>query len=524
MVTYTLAPTEIAYGVDRCRGRFFRDEDYDSRWSPPVGRESQCGGRMDDDYLCSRCLHNKARWRESCGTAEIRGGNQDWWGRVDDPMPARAPTLAGKNWVTEKKPCWVSAHAPAPAETVESLTATLTTLKAECAKASFDFDCLVEEEDEWPRESESEDLYERFREEQSNLQQLNKAIKEGSILPPAPAAAVPAEPETVESLRVKVADMRKKRDGSKRSLDEMRAEGWVISKAVKKAFADVREKIAVAQEHLALRAENAALKVVAATTNAEIGALRARIAALEEEIEDADSLNRSLTDQLAGEVARANESDFNCCAFEHEIKHLRSELEEAFAAKRQFSEDLELVATSNMNLERRCDEQAETIDGLRQRLDDVSTAKLLFGDDLAAALSRAEADAAKYRDLFNHLNDRAWSYGSTIATLREQIVSQQDLIRERDEARAEVAALRESVAVADHEVDEACEESADFQRALAHGDDRETELEAERDLWRGRFKDLRRLVVETLAEVEPILLREETMPAGVVLRTLSVLK
>ena len=99
-VSYILVPTDINYGVDRCRGRLFRDKDRDSRWSPPVGRESQCAGRVDEDFLCSRCLHNRARWRESCGTAS------DWWGRVDDPMPARAPTLAGKGWAAEKKPVW----------------------------------------------------------------------------------------------------------------------------------------------------------------------------------------------------------------------------------------------------------------------------------------------------------------------------------------------------------------------------------------------------------------------------------
>lgn len=693
-LSYTLAPTGIDYRFDRCRGRLFRDEDYDSRWSPPVGRESQCPGRVDEDSLCSRCLHNKARWRESCGTAEVRGGEQDWWGRVDDPLPARAPTLAGKGWVAEKAPVWRPAPAaPAPAaaaaeETVESLTATLAALTAEYWQIDFDYDCLVQDEDYWPKES--DDLDEQFRAEQAELRRLNKVIKEGGVLPPAPAAAAPpvAEPETVESLRVKVADMRKKRDDWKRCLDEMLAEGWLISKHVRKAFADVREKIAFAREHLALRAENAALKArvgaleeaaakvnaaalqVGTASTAENGALRARIAALEEELADADSLSKSLTEQLAGEVARADEADFHRRAFENENERLmesngrlRAELEEAFAAKRQFSEDIgaalkraadaeesaELVSSSNADLQRRCDDQAETIammgetiDGLRRGLDEAAEAKLRFSDDFATA----EADAAKYRELFNHLNDRVWGYGGTIASLRRrieaseplrriseleeqvaalraqnaevtcsfhfevgrcikwesrayaaeaaraapgetevhelraQLVAQKELILARDKAiaeiaalkaaaaedrenmvhwmargeaaekmlkeqraaldqsvvqhgemtqeierlRAEVAALQERAAVADHEADEAHEESADFQHALAHGDDREEELEAERNRWQERYKDLRRLIAETLAEVEPILERERTMLAGVVLRALSLLK
>lgn len=666
-LSYTLAPTDINYSVDRCRGRLFRDEDYDIRWTPPVGRESQCAGRVAEDSLCSRCLHNLARWRESCGAAEIRGGDQDWWGRVDDPMPARAPTLAGKGWVAEKNPGWNT-------DTVESLTATLAALTAEYWQIDFDYDCLVQDEDEWPRES--EDLDEQLREEQAELRRLNKVIKKGGVLPPAaPAAPAPA-PETVGSLRVKVAEMRKKRDDWKRCLDEMLAEGWLISKRVRKAFADVREKTAVAREHLALRAENAAA-AVPADAAAENAALRARIAALEEELADADSLSKSLTEQLAGEVARADEADFHRRVFESENERLmesngrlRAELEEAFAAKRQFSEDLELMSTSNTELQRRCDDQAETIEGLRTGLEETAAAKLRFSDDFAASLERAaaaEADAAKYRELFNHLNDRVWGYGGTIASLRRrietseplrriaeleeqvaalrgqnaevthsfhsevgrcimwenrayaaeaaraapgemevyelraQLIAQKELILARDKAIAEIAALkvaaaedranmvhwmargeaaekalgearaeisgketevaalrremktvcadrdrlvgetagqrdalsemtreierlRVAAAVADHEAEEAHEESADFQRALAHEGDREEELEAERYRWQERYKDLRRLIAETLAEVEPILEREETMPAGVALRALSLLK
>ena len=725
-LSYTLAPTDINYSVDRCRGRLFRDEDYDIRWTPPVGRESQCAGRVAEDSLCSRCLHNLARWRESCGTAAVRGGDQDWWGRVDDPMPARAPTLAGKGWVAEKNPGWNT-------DTVESLTATLAALTAEYWQIDFDYDCLVQDEDEWPRES--DDLDEQFRAEQAALRRLNKAIKDGVILPPAAPAPAPPAAETVGSLRVKVAEMRKKRDDWKRCLDELLAEGWLISKRVRKAFADVREKTAVAREHLALRAENAALKATAAAAavpadmTAENAALRARIAALEEELADADSLSKSLRTELDAEIQRANEigdsarrafeermvgvreeaaracreaadfkaqfeeADFHRRAFEkaHEeagaayCSHvaeltrqlgnleenyefstecnarLRAELEEAFAAKRQFSEDIGaalkraaeaeesavLVSSSNAELQRQCDDLAETIammgqtiDGLRRGLDEAASAKLRFSDDFAAA----QADAAKYRELFNRLNDRLWAYGGTLASLRRrieaseplrriteleeqvaalreknaevtrslhfevghaikwqnrayaaekpavgatevhelraQLVAQKELIRERDEARAEIEALKaaaaedrqsmvhwmergeaaekmlteqraaleqsavqhgemtreierlrsevtaleERAAVADHEADEAHEESADFQRALAHEGDREEELEAERYRWQGRYKDLRRLIAETLAEVEPILEREETMPAGVALRALSLLK
>ncbi len=590
-VSYTLAPTDINYGVDRCRGRLFRDEDYDSRWSPPVGRESQCPGRVDEDSLCSRCLHNKARWRESCGTAEIRGGNQDWWGRVDDPMPARAPTLAGKGWAAEKKPVWqppapAPAAAAAPADTVESLTATLAALTAEYAQIDFDYDCLVEEEDDWPRES--DDLDEQFREEQAELRRLNKVIKEGGVLPPAAAAPSAPAPETVESLRVKVAEMRKKRDDWKRCLDGLIAEGWLISKRVRKAFADVREKTAVAREHLALRAENAALKATAAApagTTAEIGSLRARIAALEEQLADADSLSKSLTEQLAGEIQRANEigdsarrafeermapvreeaaraireaadfkaqfeeADFHRRAFEkaHEEAgaayrshvaeltrqidnleenydlcresngRLRAELEGAFAAKRQFSDDLgaalkraadaeeetELVLSSNANLELRCEELGETIDGLRRGLDEASAAKLRFSDDFAAALERGEAAEKALKERQEALDQGAARH---------------------DEMMREIERLRAAVAVADHEADEAHEESADFQRALVYEGDREEALEAERDRWQERYKDLRRLIAETLAEVEPILERERTMPAGIALRALSLLK
>lgn len=485
-VSYTLAPTDINYSADRCRGRLFRDEDYDSRWSPPVGRESQCTGRVAEDSLCSRCLHNLARWRESCGTADVRGGDQDWWGRVDDPMPARAPTLAGTGWVAEKKPGW-------KADTVESLAATLAALTAEYAQFDFDYGCLAEEEDDWPRES--DDVDEQLRAEHVELRHLSKVIKEGGVLPPAaaaPAAAAPAPAaETLESLRVKIAEMRKTRDNLKRCLDEMLAEGWVISKRVRKAFADVREKIALAREVLALRAENAALKAAAVPADmvAENAALRARIAALEEELADADSLNKSLRVQLADAdslnksltaqlsdadslnkslKAQLDEADFHRRAFESENERLireindladqlesagdaatnweetngrlRAELEEAFAAKRQFSEDLELITASNNNLERRCEELEETIHGLRRNLEDR--------------------------------------------------------------------------AVADHEADVGREEAADLERALAY----------EKDRWLERYKELRRLIVEVLAEVEPVLARERTIPAGVVLRALSVLK
>lgn len=382
-------------------------------------------------------------------------------------------------------------------------------------------------------------------------------------------------------------------------------------------------------------------------TKAEFGAMRARIASLEEELTDADSLNKTLREQLAEETRRTDdlkaqldEADFHRRAFEEANGHLRK--------------DLELASASNTNLERRCEELAE----------EVATAK---------------AEAAKYRDLFVHLNDRVWVYGSTIADLRrrierseplcriseleeqvkalrkqnadvtrslyfevgesnkwqnrayaaeassaaggynpsagagcgekptvgatevhdlrKQLVAQQELIRERNEARgeivavkaaaaedranmvhwmergeaaekalkeqraaldqnavqhgemtreierlrataaqhgdmtqeierlrAEVAALEERAAVADHEADEAHEESADLGRALAYEGDREYELEAERDRWQERYKDLRRLIAETLAEVEPILERERTMPVGVILRALSLLK
>jgi chromosome segregation ATPase len=519
-LAYRLAPADINYGVDRCRGRLFPDESYDRRWEPAVGREAQCGGRVDEDFLCSRCLHNLARWRESCGTAERRGNNQDWWGRVDDPMPRRAPTL-GTAWAEEVKPTWKPVAAPAVApETVESLTATLAALTAEYAQIHFDYECLVEEEDDWPRES--DDLDDLLLAEQAELRRLNKAIKDGVILPPA-VVAIPTNPaavmETVESLRVKVAEMRKKRDDWKRTLDDLIAEGWVISKRVRKAFADVREKTAVAREHLALRAENAAFKsrgAAAPDAKAEIGALRARIVSLEEELADADSLCESLSAQLAGEVQRTNEvgdsarsacrkaadfkaqfeeADFHRRAFEEangrlmELNgRLRAELEEAFAAKRQFSEDLddvfqravdaeesaELVSTSNAALQYRCDEQEETIailkqtiEGLQRGLEEASAAKLRFSDDFAAALKRA-ADAERHVDAL----------------------------------RVELAAMQERAQVAEHEVDEAGEESDALQCALAHGDDREDSVREERDAWMSRYRDMRRLIGEVVAGVE----------------------
>ena len=594
-LSYTLAPTDINYSVDRCRGRLFRDDDYDIRWTPPVGRESQCAGRVAEDSLCSRCLHNLARWRESCGTAEVRGGDQDWWGRVDDPMPARAPTLAGKGWVAEKNPGWTcrpSHESCWNTDTVESLTATLAALTAEYAQIHFDYESLVEEEDYWPKES--DDLDEQLRAEQAALRRLTKVVKKGGILPPAAPVApapVPAA-ETVGSLRVKVAEMRKKRDDWKRIVDGLMAEGWLISKRVRKAFADVREKTAVARELLALRAENAALKAAAAAVAvvpadmvAENGALRARIAALEVELADADSLNKTLAEQLACEIQRANEvgdsarsafeermapvreeaaraireaadfkaqfeeADFHRRAFEkaHEEAgaayrshvaeltrqignleenydfskefngRLRAELEEAFAAKRQFSEDLgaalkratdaeeavELVSTSNASLERRCEELGETIDGLRRGLEEASQAKLRFSDDFAAALERAAAAEKMLKELREALDQSADQHG---------------------EMTREIERLRATAAVADYEAVEAHEEVADLGRALAYGGDREEELESERYRWQERYKDLRRLIAETLTEVEPILEREETMPAGVALRALSLLK
>jgi hypothetical protein len=64
--------------------------------------------------------------------------------------------------------------------------------------------------------------------------------------------------------------------------------------------------------------------------------------------------------------------------------------------------------------------------------------------------------------------------------------------------------------VAEHEVDEAGEESEALQRALAHGDDREESVAEERNTWISRYREIRRLATEVVRSVESALERGDT--------------
>jgi hypothetical protein len=83
-----------------CVGREFVDKD--TRWSPAVLREKQCGGKLvDGSDLCKKCTKRQEKYAENPTT------KSPWTGRVTEE-PLKWVHMLGTEWAEEKKPTFTA--------------------------------------------------------------------------------------------------------------------------------------------------------------------------------------------------------------------------------------------------------------------------------------------------------------------------------------------------------------------------------------------------------------------------------
>ena len=96
---YRLNMHHIDY--DSCLGRRMDESDQskDTRWSPAVYREYQCGKPVQEGCdLCPLCIKREEKY-----IAKPKAGN--WVGRVTEEVPGWAHIL-GTEWAEFRKPAW----------------------------------------------------------------------------------------------------------------------------------------------------------------------------------------------------------------------------------------------------------------------------------------------------------------------------------------------------------------------------------------------------------------------------------
>ena len=89
---YRLRPADIR--LDVCVGRTLKGNE-DKRWSPAIYRETQCGGKIEEDGLCTRCLKKAAKG--AAAAAADAAVTPSWSGRVTEE-PFRWQHMLGTAW------------------------------------------------------------------------------------------------------------------------------------------------------------------------------------------------------------------------------------------------------------------------------------------------------------------------------------------------------------------------------------------------------------------------------------------
>jgi len=92
---YRLRPADIR--LDVCVGRTLKGNE-DKRWSPAIYRETQCGGKIEEDGLCTRCLKKAAKGAAAAAAdAAVTPTYYGWSGRVTEE-PFRWQHMLGTAW------------------------------------------------------------------------------------------------------------------------------------------------------------------------------------------------------------------------------------------------------------------------------------------------------------------------------------------------------------------------------------------------------------------------------------------
>ena len=92
---YRLRPADIR--LDVCVGRTLKGNE-DKRWYPAIYRETQCGGKIEEDGLCTRCLKKAAKGAAAAAAdAAVTPKYDGWSGRVTEE-PFRWQHMLGTAW------------------------------------------------------------------------------------------------------------------------------------------------------------------------------------------------------------------------------------------------------------------------------------------------------------------------------------------------------------------------------------------------------------------------------------------
>lgn len=350
-----------------------------------------------------------------------------------------------------------------------------------------------------------------------------------------------------------------------------------------------------------LRTAKAASAASAAAATAEIVALKAQVAALQAAVEEQeenedrvdwlegklDAMRQEVEEMLDKEDAaknaaaalqrRCDEQAETITTMGQTIEGLRAGLDETAAAKLRFSDDFAAALQRADAAEREAETLRAALAEKTRYVASMNDSLWGYGSGIAAlrrqlaqsephrriaeleeqvAALRRECDSAMEGRYYEMGQTNKWmarayaaekpAVGATeVHDLREQLVAQAELIRERDEARAAAASAK--AAAAEYRQDmvhwmshrEAAEKVIKEMRAEMEAlrADRDTLVgdvaslrerasaaaeESGHDVWRERYKDQRRLAAETVAAVEQAL--EDMLSAEAIRDILAALK